>query len=99
MLTIAFTLVVSIFSMLSINVSASGGPSLWTDKIDYLPEEIVTVQGSGFEPYGYYDIPVIRPDGSMVLGDGSFISGWDAVQADEYGNIIGLVAKFNPTLC
>ena len=58
---------------------------IWTDKADYTPGETVTVTGSGFIPYNYYDIPVIRPDGNIVLGDGSDTAGWDTIQADASG--------------
>jgi uncharacterized repeat protein (TIGR01451 family) len=61
-------------------------PIIWTDKADYNPGETATVYGSGFIPHAFYDIPMIRPDGSIVLGDGSFTPGWDTVQADSDGN-------------
>ena len=58
---------------------------VWTDKAEYASWETVTIFGSGFNPNVYYDIPVIRPDGSIVRGDGSSTLGWDTVQADLYG--------------
>jgi hypothetical protein len=64
---------------------AEGGPSIWTDKADYAPNETVTIYGSGFAPGASYDVPVIRPDGSIVTGDGSFTPGWDTIQADSAG--------------
>ncbi|WP_287154729.1 hypothetical protein [Candidatus Solincola tengchongensis] len=44
--------------------------------------------GKGFLPETRYDIPVIRPDGSVVKGDGSFLPGWDTVETDEQGDLI-----------
>ena len=57
-------------------------PAITTDKVDYAPEETVLITGSGFNSFTYYDIPVIRPDGSIVVGDGSFMQGWDDVNTD-----------------
>ncbi len=45
------------------------GPAIQTDKVDYAPGEIVHVSGSGFTPNAAYDIPVLRPDGSIILLD------------------------------
>lgn len=64
---------------------AQAAPVLSTDKDDYAPEEMVTITGGGFAPNTLYDIPVTRPDGSIVTGDGSFSCGWDAVQSDASG--------------
>jgi uncharacterized repeat protein (TIGR01451 family) len=63
---------------------AGGGPALSTDKPDYSPEETVQVAGTGFTP-GSYAIPVLRPDGTMVTGDGTFTAGWDLATADGSG--------------
>ena len=51
-------------------------PFLWTDKADYQPEEIVHAGGANFLP-GAYAVPVLRPDGTIVKGDGSFAPGYD----------------------
>jgi hypothetical protein len=61
--------------------------TLTTDKPDYAPGETVAVTGTGFEPGVSYAIPVLRPDGSIVLGDGSFVAGWDTATADGTGTI------------
>ena len=66
--------------------AVQGGPTLTTDKPDYAPNEVVHISGPGFVP-GDYDVPVKRPDGSIVLGDGSFESGWDTVTADGAGDL------------
>jgi len=64
------------------NVSAA--PTVTTDKADYLFFETVTITGGGFNPpNSSYDVPVIRPDGTIVKGDGSTITPpeWDTVLA------------------
>jgi hypothetical protein len=60
-------------------------PTLTTDKPDYSPEETVHITGTGFLAGLSYDTPVIRPDGSIVTGDGTFTPGWDTVVADASG--------------
>ena len=45
------------------------------------------VSGSGFAPSTNYDVPIIRPDGSIVKGGGApFIPGWDTVLTDGSGD-------------
>jgi len=66
--------------------NSSAAPVLTTDKEDYFSNEIVPVTGNGFAPNTLYDIPIIRPDGSIVVGDGSFIPGWDSVTSDGLGD-------------
>ena len=66
-------------------IAAVDAPTLTPDKADYKPEELVTITGEGFEPNTVYDMPVIRPDGTIVFGDGSFLRGWDSVQSDAEG--------------
>lgn len=82
-------LVVLLALFLVMGLSHSAGvraeSSLTTDKADYAPEELVTVTGTGFTPGQSYAIPIVRPDNSIVYGDGSFIAGWDTVTADESG--------------
>ncbi|HEY4695667.1 MAG TPA: SpaA isopeptide-forming pilin-related protein [Candidatus Hydromicrobium sp.] len=61
-------------------------PVLSTDKADYAPEETVIITGTGFLPNAVYTIVVTRPDGSVVIGDGSFVPGSDSVLSDASGN-------------
>jgi hypothetical protein len=61
-------------------------PALSTDKEDYHPEETVILTGTGFAPNAIYTIAVTRPDGSVVIGDGSFTPGSDTVLTDASGN-------------
>jgi hypothetical protein len=63
-------------------------PTVTTDKPDYEPGETAVITGSGFEPGVSYDIPVIRPDGSTVTGDGTETPGWDTVVADSTGGFV-----------
>ena len=72
-------------AVLSVHYFAQAAPVLKTDKDDYSPEGIVTITGGGFAPNTLYAIPVIRPDGSIVTGDGSFSCGWDTVQSRGSG--------------
>ncbi|MFC1927845.1 thrombospondin type 3 repeat-containing protein, partial [Chloroflexota bacterium] len=44
--------------------SPGAGPSIWTDKPDYAPEETVTISGAGFTP-GPVAMTVTRPDGEI----------------------------------
>jgi hypothetical protein len=66
--------------------SASAAPTVTTDKADYFFFETVTISGGGFAPNTFYDIPVIRPDGSIIKGDGSLTAGWDKEKTDASGN-------------
>ena len=67
-------------------VVAQDAPQITTDKSDYVSTETVTITGGGFEANTNYDVPVIRPDGSIVTGDGSFSPGWDTVLSDGSGS-------------
>jgi hypothetical protein len=64
---------------------AQAAPFITTDKDEYFSDEIVTITGSGFAPDTYYAVPVVRPDGSIVTGDGTFTPGWDTVRSDASG--------------
>jgi len=65
---------------------AQAAPTLTTDKGDYFSDETVIITGGGFAPDTRYDIPVIRPDGSIVTGDGSNDEGWESVQSKPSGD-------------
>jgi hypothetical protein len=66
-------------------VSSSGTPTVTTDQADYFPNQTVVVTGTDFEPNPAYDVPIIRPNGSIVFGDGSFLAGWDSATTDGSG--------------
>jgi hypothetical protein len=46
-----------------------------------------TSAGTGFDADSTYAIPVLRPDGSIVMGDGTFTPGWDSVASDASGQL------------
>lgn len=60
--------------------------SLTTNKEDYSPGETVIIKGKNFEPNTYFIVEVIRPGGSIVVGDGSFEPGSDMVYTNASGN-------------
>jgi uncharacterized repeat protein (TIGR01451 family) len=65
---------------------ASSSPALHTDQDDYVFESTVHVSGEGFDA-GSYAVPVLRPDGTIVVGDGSFAPGWDIATAGADGTL------------
>jgi hypothetical protein len=71
--------------LLVMTPGSNAAPLLTTDKADYYAAETVTVTGTGFAPNTTYDIPIIRPDGSMVKGDGTLTPGWDSVTSSGSG--------------
>lgn len=60
-------------------------PKISTDKPDYAPNELVKINGENFSPLINLTIKVTRPDGSVVVGDGSFTPGSDQVATNEEG--------------
>ena len=63
-------------------VKAEGTTRIWTDKMDYAPEETVTIYGEGFQ--GKVALTVVRPDGSINDPEHGIIGEW-TVEADENG--------------
>jgi hypothetical protein len=62
-----------------------GTESIATDKADYAPAETVHMTGAGYAPSCLVKVEVIRPDGSVVKGDGSFEPGADEVRTTARG--------------
>jgi hypothetical protein len=64
-----------------------GTESIATDKADYAPGETVHMAGAGYAPSCLVKIKVVRPDGSVVKGDGSFTPGVDQVRTAARGTL------------
>jgi Domain of unknown function (DUF5979) len=64
-----------------------GTESVATDKDDYAPGETVHMSGAGYAPSCLVKIKVVRPDGSVVKGDGSFTPGVDQVRTTARGRL------------
>jgi hypothetical protein len=65
-------------------------PTLTTGKSDYFSGEIVDITGSGFAPGTIYALPVMRPDGSIVIIDPVTrvaTPGWETVLSDAEGHL------------
>ena len=60
------------------NVYSIGEPTIWTDKDDYDPGEIVLISGLGFIPESEVNIGISRPDGEVD----TFVT-----NADSSGNL------------
>jgi hypothetical protein len=80
----AVAILIIVLALLLVS-EATAAPEVVTDKVEYGPEETVTITGSGFVPKAYYDVPVIRPDGSIVTGDGTSTPGWDTIKTSPHG--------------
>src|SRR5262245_38778801 len=81
--------VMAMLALGAIPALAAGSPSLATDKADYSPGEVVHITGAGFDA-GSYDIPVKRPNGSIVIVDPvthNATPGWESATADADGNL------------
>jgi hypothetical protein len=66
---------------------ATGRETIATDKFDYAPEETVSVTGTGYAASCEVVVRVTRPDGSIVVGDGSFAAGSDTIATTAAGNL------------
>ncbi|MCH8009934.1 MAG: hypothetical protein IIC91_13835 [Chloroflexi bacterium] len=82
---LAVLLVAVLATFVVTRILAGGGPALTSDKQQYNPGETVFLLGSGFEPSSWYDVVVERPDGTIVIGDGSETPGWDTVLTNAAG--------------
>jgi len=85
----AISLLVGLSMLIAGFQPTAASPVVTTDKADYAPGETVTISGSGFSTSSSYDIPVIRPDGTIVKGGGStFVPGFDTVTTDDHGDFV-----------
>ena len=65
---------------------ASAAPAVVTDKVEYGPNEVVTIDGTGFIGNTDHAVPVIWPDGIVRVWNGSsFVTGYDTVTTDASG--------------
>ncbi|HMF82949.1 MAG TPA: hypothetical protein VKI01_06715, partial [Acidimicrobiia bacterium] len=67
---------------------ATGVETVRTDRRDYSPGENVEVTGAGYRALCDLLIRVTRPDGSIVVGDGTFQPGSDTVTTDDAGKFL-----------
>jgi hypothetical protein len=65
----------------------TGAETIGTDRAEYQPEETVLMDGTGYAGECTAVVRVIRPDGSIVVGDGSFTPGSDAVAIPADGTL------------
>ena len=68
--------------------SAESVPTVWTGQADYSPDMIVDIHLEGFQRDASLAVVVIRPDNSIVKGDGTFTPGWDVVQVGGDGTYL-----------
>jgi Domain of unknown function (DUF5979) len=64
-----------------------GRETIATDKADYRPGATVHMTGSDYRRSCLVKVKVIRPDGSVVRGDGSFAPGVDQVRTTTRGRL------------
>ena len=64
-----------------------GRETIATDKADYRPGATVHMSGSGYARSCLVKVKVVRPDGSVVRGDGSFEPGVDQVRTTARGRL------------
>jgi LPXTG-motif cell wall-anchored protein len=64
-----------------------GRETIATDKADYRPGATVHMTGSGYARSCLVKVRVVRPDGSVVRGDGSFEPGVDQVRTTARGRL------------
>jgi hypothetical protein len=64
----------------------TGTEAIWTDQSSYAPGSLVHMLGSGYSLGCDVLVKVTRPDGAVVVGDGSQTLGSDTVTTDLAGN-------------
>jgi len=67
---------------------SNAAPTVSTDKPHYFSNETVTITGAGFAGSTVYAVVVVRPDSSIVKGDGTFTAGCDTVLTDGSGGFV-----------
>ncbi len=67
--------------------SPTGAETVVTDQADYAPEETVHITGGSYAASCEVTVRVTRPDGSIVVGNGSFAPGSDVVTTSPAGDL------------
>ncbi|HEX8053828.1 MAG TPA: SdrD B-like domain-containing protein, partial [Thermoleophilaceae bacterium] len=65
----------------------TGSETVRTDKARYPTEDLVHVSGSGYAAGCEVVVRIVRPDGSVVVGDGSETTGSDVVRTSADGRL------------
>src|SRR5437868_9420620 len=65
----------------------TGMETVTTNREDYAPGALVHVTGTGYGPGCDVVVKITRPDGLVVVGDGSDTPGSDTVTTDAFGNL------------
>src|SRR4029453_1173288 len=66
----------------------TGAEAVITDEPSYPSGSTVHISGTGYAPDCYVIVQVVRPDGSVVTGDGTNTPGSDTAVADAEGNLV-----------
>src|SRR3990172_3636805 len=83
------SLVAAAFIVILLLISgASAAPTVTTDKAEYFSRHTATISGSGFTASTELAVIVVRPDNSIVKGDGSFTAGCDTVLTGGSGGFV-----------
>jgi protocatechuate 3,4-dioxygenase beta subunit len=72
-------------NLLSMTSFLNSAPTISSDKADYGPEETAIISGQGFNSDKLVDILIVRPDDSIIKGDGTFTEGFDSLTIDSDG--------------
>ena len=86
--TVLFAAVAYADSDPALTCAQTGAETVATDKGDYAPEEIVHITGVGYAVSCNVVVRVTRPDGSIVVGDGSFTPGSDTATTSAGGGLV-----------
>ncbi|MCH8025927.1 MAG: hypothetical protein IH866_03950, partial [Chloroflexi bacterium] len=84
-LLLALAAVVALAVFAATQIFAGGSTVILSDRRQYDPGETVVLTGLNFAASSWFDVVVERPDGSIVIGDGSETPGWDTVPSDVDG--------------
>ncbi|MCH8065152.1 MAG: hypothetical protein IIC90_04930, partial [Chloroflexi bacterium] len=87
-LLLALVLVAALAVLAATQIFAGSSTSISSDKRQYNPGETVVLTGLNFAVSSSFDVVVERPDGSIVIGDGSEAPGWDTVSSDVEGGFV-----------